>query len=129
MARTRYQVGFGNYAEYNSFITGYHVYKKSWTPTFGEKLEAVIQIDNAADKYAVSIKKREQIVGHVERGITGKFAQTIFFFLRADKTARCIATVTGEPLNEGDKLGQKIPCRLHLTGKKDYLRILKDNLN
>ena len=46
----------------NSYITGYHVYKKSWTPTFGEKLEAVIQIDNAADKYAVSIKKGNKLL-------------------------------------------------------------------
>ena len=57
-----------------------------------------------------------------------KKVTTIFFFLRADSTARFIATVTGQPFNLGHLLGQKVPCKLRLSGRKKYMNILEKNL-
>ena len=117
-----------NYVEVNSHITGYHVYKDIWIPVLGETLPAVMEPTNYDDDHAVCVKKDGAIVGHLERGESGRFAQTIFFFLRADSTARCIATVTGQPVNLGDLLGQKVPCKLRLSGRKEYVNILDATL-
>ena len=123
MARTRINL---NVVEVNTYITGYHIYKNEWEPTLGEELLVKMEPKNRHDRYAVSVQKDRQIVGHIERG--EGFAQTIFFFLRADETARCVATINGKPTNLGDSLGQKIPCSLRLTGKKQFVKVLKDNL-
>ena len=73
------------------------------------------------------IRKTDEndIVGDLERGVSGGFARTIFFFLRADHTASCVARVTGQPVNHGDMLGMKVPCKIRLTGRPQFLRILE----
>ena len=117
------------FIEINSHITGYHVYKNMWVPVLGETLRAMMEPNNIEDDYAVCVKKNELVVGHLERGHSGRFAQTIFFFLRADSTARCDAIITGPPINLGDMLGQKVPCLLRITGKKEYVRVLETTIN
>ena len=83
---------------------------------------------NNHDRYAVAVKKNGEIIGHLSRQNSGGLSTTIFFFLRADDTARCRVIVTGHPTNLGDKLGQKVPCVLRLTGNKEYLKVLMDNI-
>ena len=133
-----------NYVEVNSHITGYHVYKDIWVQVLGETLPAAMEPTNYDDDHAVCVKKDSAIylfhvfrqtlrfnvtiVGHLERGESGRFAQTIFFFLRADSTASCNATVTGQPVNLGDLLGKKVPCKLRLSGRKDYVNVLDATL-
>ena len=51
----------------SSVITGHHVYKYVWSPYIGEALSVVQEKDNQYDKYAVSVKKSGEIVGHVPR--------------------------------------------------------------
>ena len=94
----------------------------------GETLPAAMEPTNYDDDHAVCVKKDSAIVGHLERGESGRFAQTIFFFLRADSTASCTATVTGQPVDLGDLLGQKVPCKLRLSGRKDYVNVLDATL-
>ena len=79
------------------------------------------------DPFAVSVMKENQVFGHLERGV--RFAQTIFYFLRADETAQCVVTITGKPTNLGDKLGQKVPCSLRLTGQTKFIKVLKSHLH
>ena len=40
--------------------------------------------DNVMDKYAVYVKKNTSAVGHLPLGKNGKFAQMMFYFLRAE---------------------------------------------
>ena len=40
------------------------------------------------DKYAVCVKKENKIVGHLPLGKSGKFAKTIFYFLRTDEPSQ-----------------------------------------
>ena len=80
---------------------------------------------NPVDEYAVAVKKDEKVVGHLPLGENGKFAKTIFYFLRADSHGKCNITVTGKPVNLGDADGMQVPCVLQLSGQKSMGEILK----
>ena len=45
---------------------------------------------NIYDKYAGRVKKDRNEVGHLEKGSSGRFAKTIFFFLRANTQVRAV---------------------------------------
>ena len=57
---------------------------------------------NQADKYAIAVKKNNVVVEHLPLGCRGKFAKTIFYFLRAGEWSECKVIVTGKPVNRGD---------------------------
>ena len=70
---------------------GYNVYKETWTPFVGEKLDTAMQPKNGKDKYTVAIfqKGKKKVVGYHPLGKPGKFAKNIFSFLNAAKENRC----------------------------------------
>ena len=70
--------------EIESYVKGYHAYQYEWTPKVDEVLETKMEPTNIVDKYAVCVLYRNRVVGHLKRGKTGRFAKTIFYFLRAD---------------------------------------------
>ena len=72
------------------------------------------------DKYAVAVKKNDVTVGHLPLGKNGKFAKTIFYFLRADPYAQCQVKIKGKPVNLGD--GMQVPCLLNMSALKAYGR-------
>ena len=96
-----------------------------WTPTLQEQVYREIQPHNRVDRYAVTVEKDEKVVGHLPLGENGKFAKTIFYFLRADPYGKCNITVTGKAVNLGDGDGMQVPCILHLSGQKSMVKILK----
>ena len=54
-------------------------------PTVGEILDTRMEPENREDKYAVAVIDGEsRIVGHLPKGTSGKYAKTVFFFLRSD---------------------------------------------
>ena len=114
--------------EITSYIKGYHIYKNIWTPTQAEKLVGEMEPQNPVDKYAVAVKKGGIIVGHLPLGKNGKFAKTIFYFLRADKFGRCDISVTGSAVNLKDGDGMQVPCVLRLSGQKNIVDILMKQL-
>ena len=73
--------------EIEAFVMGHHVYKQTWTPFVGEKLNAAMQPSNIKDKYAVAIFQggRNKVIGYLPLGKLGKFGKTIFYFLKAAK--------------------------------------------
>ena len=56
--------------EFESFVTGHHVYKAVWSPFIGESLNTIMELDNVHDKYAVKVLKNQAVVGHVPREIS-----------------------------------------------------------
>ena len=108
-----------------SNIKGYHVYKSVWTPTLQEQVYGEMEPHKPVDKHAVAIKKDEKVVGHLPLGENGKFAKTIFYFLRADPYGKCNITATGKAVNLGDGDEMQVPCILHLSGQKSMVEILK----
>ena len=63
----------------------HHVYKKRWTPIICEHLDALMEPNISMDKYAVATfqKGKKQVIGHLPLGKSGKFAMTVFYFLKA----------------------------------------------
>ena len=56
--------------EFQSYVTGHHVYKDIWTPTLGEKLSTAAEPENHHEKYPVKVLKENEVVGHVPRDIS-----------------------------------------------------------
>ena len=84
--------------------------------------------DNTYDKYSVAVMKNNHIVGHLMKGMCGKFAKNIFYFLRASKSNLCKVTVKGKPINLGKGMGLQVPCVLEFTGETKMIDILKSTL-
>ena len=82
-----------------------------------------IEPHDPVDKYATDVKKDQKVAGHLPVGDKGKFAKTIFYFLRADPYGKCNITVPGKAVNLGDGDGIQVPCILHLSGQKSMVEI------
>ena len=81
--------------------------------------------DNIEDKFAVAIMKKECLVGHLPKGKTGRFAKTVFYFLRSCYSNSCFLKVTGKAINQGDGKGMKVPCKLIFSAEEKFINILK----
>ena len=112
-----------------SYIQGYHEYQNIWTPFLQDELCGEMETVNSADKYAVAVKKNNVVVGHLPLGCSGKFANAILYFLRADEWSECKVIVTGKPVNRGDGDGMQVPCLLKFHGQKSLIGILKQQLD
>ena len=85
--------------------------------------------NNLMDEYTVAVKRSDKgIVGHLPLEKSGKFAKTIFYFLKANKKSSCVIKVLGKAINNGDGLGMKVPCRLLLFAEEKYINVLKGKL-
>ena len=103
---------------------GYHVHKKSWTPSIGDELQGFIE-PNKLDKYAVAVQEKDgDVIGHLPIGKARKFAKTFCYFLKSDKNHYCKITVTVKATNAGDELGMKVPCQLLFLAEEKYIIIL-----
>ena len=115
--------------EINAFVMGYHVYKNNWTPSVGDEFQGFMESTNKMDKYAVAVQKDDgEVIGHLPLGKSGKFAKTVFYFLKTDKSHGCKITVTGKAINAGDGLGMKVPCKLFFLAEEKFINILEQKL-
>ena len=87
--------------EESSFVMGYHDYRKTWVPFVGEVLQCRMEPDNVVDKYAVAVIYKDRVVRHLMKGKGGKFAKTLFFFLRTDTFNSATVEITGKAVNKG----------------------------
>ena len=106
------------------------MYKKTWTPFVGEKLDTAMQPNSVKDKYAVVIfqEGKKKVICHFPLGKSGKFANTIFYFLKAAKENRCQIIVKGKAVNQNDWFGMKVPSRLIFTAEEKFIDIFKERL-
>ena len=111
-----------------SHVKGHHVYKTLWNPLTEEFLSCEREPDNPMDKYAVCVKKENEIVWHLLLKKSNKCAETIFYCFRADELSSCKTVVTGMPVNLDDGEGMQVPCKLIFTGIEKYIDILKRHL-
>ena len=112
----------------DSFVKGHHEYKSIWTPKIGEILSTEREPGNLVDKYAVCVKKENEIVGHLPLGKDGKFAKTVFYFLRADEYDSRNVLMTGKPVNLGDRDGMQVLRTLNFADRKKFICILQKTL-
>ena len=115
--------------EIDSYVKGYHEYQGIWVPKVNEKLRTQTEPENTVDKYAVCVLLDEEVIGHLKKGKTGRFAKTVFYFLRADKSINsCTVIVRGKAVNLGDGEGMQVPCTLHFKGEKAFIEVLRKQL-
>ena len=111
-----------------TFIKGHHMCKDIWTPKPGEQLDVLMEPDNRMDKFAVCVKINEKIVGHLKKGTSGRFAKTIFCFLRSDAYSIAWEKVTGKRCNLGDGEEMQVPSKLSLSGQPKFVSLLRKKL-
>ena len=107
-------------------VRGYHIYREIWAAAVGEVLVCEREQRNAADRYAVAVKKDGTVIGHLPR----KVSRVCSLFLRRGGTIRCV--VAGPRRFSGDlpKGGLEIPCTLSFynTDKPKELNKVKQLL-
>lgn len=64
----------------------------------------------------------------MKKGRTGRFAKTVFYFLRVDEKGSCIAIVKGKAVNLGDGEGMQVSCTLHFKGTTKFIDVLRQQL-
>ena len=67
----------------------------------------------------MAIEKAGQIVAHLIKGNSGRFAKTIFCFLHAKHGNTCQVEVRGKKDNLGDWQGLQVPCTLQFSEGKN----------
>ena len=60
------------------------------------QLNAAMEPGNVVDKYALCVKKDEVIVAHLPLGKTGRFAESIVYFLWENRYANFNVVITGK---------------------------------
>ena len=95
--------------ETESVIKGYHAYMNDWTPILGENLSTRPEPETKIDKYVVAVTKDAEVIGNLKKGKTGRYAKTVFYFLRANPMNTASITVTDKRVNFGDEQGLQIP--------------------
>ena len=108
-----------------TFIKGHHIYKNIWTPQLGKLLEVSTEQDNPVGKFAVAVKKNQNIVEHLQKGKTGRFVKTLLYFLRSDPYSKFHAKVTWKRCILGDGDGLQVPCILYISGQAEFMSILQ----
>ena len=99
-----------------------------WTPEVGKKFNVLMEPDNRVDKFAVCVEKDQAVVGHLKKGDFGKFAKTIFYFLRSKAYCNYYTEVSGTRYNLKDRERLQVLCRIIITGQKKYVNILQHEL-
>ena len=84
--------------------------------------------DNLMDKFAVCVKINEKIMGHLKKGSSGRFAKTIFYFLRSDAYSSAWAKVVVKGVIFAMEGECKVPCKLSLSGQPKFLSLLRKEL-
>ena len=114
--------------ELETYIKGHHGFMEVWTPEVEEKLNVLMEPNDRVDKFPVYVKKYQAVVGYLKKGDSGKFAKTIFYFLRRDIYCNCYVEISEKRCNLKDGEGLQVPWEIIITGQKKYVNILKHEL-
>ena len=82
------------------------------TSVEGEKSTTIMKPGNLENTFAVAVMKKKALVGHLPKRKTGRFAKTIFFFLRSCHSNNFHIKVSGKTINQSDEKEMKVPCKL-----------------
>ena len=77
----------------------------------------------------MAVAKDARVIGHLDKEKTGRYAKTVFYFLRVNPMSTTSITVTGKRVNFRDGQGLTIPCIILFKGEEKYIEVLKKQLN
>ena len=103
-----------------SFIRGYHIYYRYWTPMLGDVVRCIAEPNNKHDPTAVATVRDNYICGHVPRELSYIFTK----FLSSRGTIH--AKVTGGIIDRG--YGLEVPVEYMFNGHALELQKLKESL-
>ena len=75
---------------------------KKWTPKNGEILKARPELENEYDEYSVAVERCGDVVGHLSKGRSARFAKTVSYFPPESNENCCRVEVTGKRVKLGD---------------------------
>ena len=104
-----------------SCIRGYHICQLVWMPVLGEDLICLREPFNSVNRYAVCVKKDDNIVGHLPK----KILRICSLFLRRGGSINCIVTGRRRYSSDLGQGGLEIPCSLLFRGKQKKVQKLK----
>ena len=93
-----------------SFVRGYHVYKKDWSPNIGDRFGVEVEETNIHDRYPVAMVVNDHITGHIPR----QFSKAVYYFIKNNVMVE--GSVTGK-IKRSIK-GLEIPCIYEFTADK-----------
>ena len=96
----------------------------SWNPIIGGNLQTRPEPENKMDKYDVAVLKDRQVVGHLTKGKSGRYAKTIFYFFQANQSNSAVVM-----LSYRDGQGLQIPCAIKFKSEENCFKILQGELN
>lgn len=114
--------------EIKSDIKQYYAYKHLWKPVINKHLNVAMEPGNLSGKYAAFVKKDKVVVGHLPLGETGRIANLISCFLRANIYANCNVVIPRREVSLGNGEGMQVSCLLYFTRTKQMLDLLKRKL-
>ena len=91
------------------------------TPVLGEILTCERELDNSEDRYAVAIRKDEDIIGHIPR----KNSFLCSIFIRRGGVIRSLITGDRRYSHDLPQGGMEVPCRLVFSGVEKDLKGLQ----
>ena len=77
----------------------------------------------------MAVTKDARVIGQLKKGKTGRYLETVIYFLRANPMSTACITVTGKRVNSGDGQGLLIPRTILFKGEEKYIEVLKKQLN
>ena len=115
--------------EIKSFGMGFLEHRTIWTPHENEVLLTQMEPTNKKNKFSVAVVGvKDSVIGHLMKSKGGRFAKTIFYFLRASEYHGCRVHFTGQATNQEDNKGMRIPCTLMFKGQSQFVDILSQKL-
>ena len=107
--------------QFESYVTGHHIYKDIWTPVIGEKLVAELEPDNLFDKHVVKVIKDDKTVGHIPK----EHSRNCSAALSAGGKNKY--EVTGRRENRRNN-GLEVACKYIVTGPMFLIPKLEQNI-
>ena len=107
----------------------YHACNNSCKTLIGENFQIHPESKNIINKYFMAVLKDIRVVGYLNKGKSGRYAETIFYFLSAYQSNSAVVTVKGKRTNYGDRQGLHIPCKIKFKEEAKCFKILQEQLN
>ena len=101
-----------------------YVYHRIWFATIGEVLSYEREPTNSKDRYAVTVKKDETVIGHLPR----KVSRVCSLFLRRGGTVHCQVSGSWSYSSDLPQGGLEIPCEVIISAKPKEIKKLKRSL-
>ena len=109
---------------FNSYIHGFHAYKKNWDPVLGRRYSFTTEEKNEHDEYAVAVVNDDDVVGYIPLHLP----KIMSIYLKLT-SLHIDVEVTGKYVNRGGGYRLEIPCKYHDCGQEKAMPWVSKEVN